>query len=289
MHKLRVTLPINQATPPSPSFGFNSDGTSAVAARLSIFWGAWSRAGLPPGTPACGAGAAATSRGVVGVNIGKNKDGNAVADYVAGTRALSGLADYLVVNVSSPNTPGLRVLQGREALTQLLGAVRDARDAMPWARHARAPPPLFVKIAPDLSDEDLADVAAVVTAVGIDGVIVSNTTLARPPTLASPHAGEAGGLSGAPLRDRSTAVLARLYALTGGAVPLIGVGGVDSGDAAYTKIRAGASLVQLYSALAYEGPSLVQRINERLLERLRGDGFEHISQAIGADHRKGNE
>jgi len=237
--------------------GFNNDGLAAVQARLR---------GRDPAV-----------QGILGANLGKNKDSDdAVADYVAGVRALAPLADYLVVNVSSPNTPGLRALQGREPLAALLAAVRAARGGMR--------PPLLLKIAPDLTGADKADIAEVALAGGVDGLIVSNTTIARPAGLASPAAAQAGGLSGRPLFAPSTAVLADMYRLTGGRLPLIGVGGIASAEDAYAKIRAGASLLQLYTALVYQGPGLVVRIKQGLAQRLRADGFASLDSAVGADH-----
>jgi dihydroorotate dehydrogenase len=235
--------------------GFNNDGLEAVAARLRR----------------------RKRRGILGANLGKNKDSaDAAADYVAGVKALAPLADYLVVNVSSPNTPGLRALQGRDALAELLAAVGAARGG--------AHPPLLLKIAPDLTEADKADIAEVALAGGVDGLIVSNTTIARPPLLISPAAQETGGLSGRPLFAPSTAVLADIYRLTGGRLPLIGVGGIASADDAYAKIRAGASLLQLYTGLVYHGPGLVQRIKRGLAARLRADGFTRVADAVGADH-----
>ena len=241
--------------------GFNNDGIETVAARL---------AGRP-------------RRGIVGANIGQNKDSaDAIADYAACAARLAPLADYLVVNVSSPNTPGLRALQGRELLDRLLGAVKEARDkAVPSGTR----PPLLVKIAPDLAADDLRDIAEVAHALSIDGLIATNTTVARPPGLHDPHRNESGGLSGRPLFEPSTRVLARLYKLTGGRLPLIGAGGVASGREAYAKIRAGASLVQLYTALVYEGPDLVGRIKRDLASLLRRDGFTSVEAAVGADAR----
>lgn len=220
--------------------------------------------------------------GIVGVNLGKNKESaDAAADYAAGARALAPLADYLVINVSSPNTPGLRALQGRGALAGLVAAVIAARaEAAP-----AAPPPLLLKIAPDLTEADKHDIAEVALGSGLDGLIVSNTTIARPATLGSVHAGEAGGLSGRPLFAPSTAVLADMYRLTQGRLPLIGVGGIASGADAYAKIRAGASLVQLYTAMVYLGPGLVRRIQRELAVLLRADGFTTLAQAVGADLR----
>jgi dihydroorotate dehydrogenase len=239
--------------------GFNNDGLTAVAARLS--------AGQDG------------ARGILGANLGKNKDSaDAAADYVAGARALAPLADYLVVNVSSPNTPGLRALQGRAPLVALLAAVRGALDAV------GARTPLLLKIAPDLSEADRVDIAEVALDGRVDGLIVSNTTLARPPSLRSAAAAEAGGLSGRPLLAPSTAVLADMYRLTEGRLPLIGVGGIASAEDAYAKIRAGASLVQLYTALVYQGPGLIGRIKRGLAARLRIDGFARLADAVGTAH-----
>lgn len=252
-------LPADQAL--INRLGFNSDGLEVVAARL----------------------AGRTRKGIVGANIGQNKDSaDAVDDYAMGAARLSPLADYLVVNVSSPNTPGLRALQGRELLDRLLVQVKDARDkAVP----SGARPPLLVKIAPDLAADDLRGIAEVAHALSIDGLIATNTTIARPSGLKDPHRGEGGGLSGQPLFEPSTWVLARLYKLTGGKLPLVGAGGVGSGREAYAKIRAGASLVQLYTALVYQGPDLVGRIKRELADLLRRDGFSSVEAAVGADHR----
>jgi dihydroorotate dehydrogenase len=217
-------------------------------------------------------------RGIVGINLGRNKDStDAAADYVAGIRAFASMADYLVINVSSPNTPGLRALQGRQALADLLDAVRSA-----LATEGRQPP-LLVKIAPDLTSEDMTDIAAVALQSGIDGIIATNTTVSRPDSLADGQRGETGGLSGRPLLALSNTVLAEMYRLTGGRLPLIGVGGVASGADAYAKIRAGASLVQLYSAMVFEGPHLADRIRRELAALLRRDGFASVAEAVGAD------
>ncbi len=217
-------------------YGFNSEGLEAAAARLL--------ARRRAADVAAAGDAGAAPRGLLGVNLGKNKTSpDAGADYAAGVTALARFADYLVVNVSSPNTPGLRALQGRKELDALLRSVLQARAALDWG--GRPPPPLLLKIAPDLTAADLADVAAVAVARGVDGIICTNTTLARPPQVASlPHGLETGGLSGAPLMGPSTEVLRELYRLTKGRVPLVGAGGVCSGADAYAKIRAGASLVQ---------------------------------------------
>ncbi len=240
--------------------GFNSRGAAAVAERLAR-WRARRRAGI------------------VGVNLGKNRDSkNAVADYAEGARLLGAAADYLVINVSSPNTPGLRALQGRGELETLIDGVRGALQTS-----GRGPPPLLLKIAPDLEPADLADIAAVAEQRRIDGLIATNTTVARPGRLVGHHRGEAGGLSGRPLFEPATRVLAELYRLTGGRIPMIGVGGVASGADAYAKIRAGASLVQLYTGLVYGGPGLVTSIKGELAALLRRDGFARLNQAVGAD------
>lgn len=243
--------------------GFNNGGLEAARKRLEAF-----RQGHPG--PAAG--------GVVGVNLGKNKEtADAAGDYVLGAIALGPLADYLVVNVSSPNTPGLRALQGRGELEDLLGRVLDALPD--------PAPPLLLKIAPDLTEADKADIAAVCLDIGVSGIIATNTTITRPESLKGAARRETGGLSGHPLFEPSTAVLRDLYRLTEGRLPLIGVGGVASGSDAYRKIRAGASLVQLYTALIYRGPGLVARIKTELARLLREDGFESVSAAVGADHR----
>lgn len=222
--------------------------------------------------------------GIVGVNLGKNKTTeDAAADYALGAEKLSPLADYLVINVSSPNTPGLRALQDKAELANLVTATLEARDK---ALGENRKPPLLVKIAPDLNSDDLDDIATLALETNIDGLIVSNTTIARPESLKHQDvAKEMGGLSGKPLFEMSTAVLADVYKRTEGKIPLIGVGGVSSGRDAYAKIRAGASLVQLYSALAYHGPSLIPSIKRELSTCLAQDGFENVMQAIGADHR----
>ncbi len=231
--------------------GFNNDGLEAFAARLDR---------RPPGV-------------VVGANLGANKEAeDRIADYETGLRRLGNRADYLTVNVSSPNTPGLRGLQTVEALEPLLARIRAAR---PTDR------PVFLKIAPDLSGEDIGRIVEASLAHGLDGLIVSNTTLDRPDTLMSAHAGEAGGLSGAPLQARATMALAAAVEASGGRLPLIAVGGISDGAGAYARIRAGASAVQLYSALIFEGPGLVRRIKRDLAARLRADGFSTVAEAVG--------
>ncbi|WP_119167566.1 quinone-dependent dihydroorotate dehydrogenase [Algihabitans albus] len=239
--------------------GFNNEGIAGAEPRLRAF-----RADPTPG--------------VLGVNLGKNKQGEARADYGAGTRALAPHADYLVINVSSPNTPGLRALQGRAELEGLIAAVR--------AELPDPPPPLVLKIAPDLTEADKRDIAEVALA-SLDGLIVSNTTLARPESLDDEQRQESGGLSGRPLFDPSTRLLAEMYRLTEERIPLIGVGGVEDGATAYAKIRAGASLVQLYTALIYQGPDLVRRIKRELADLLKQDGFAQVGEAVGADAGKG--
>lgn len=214
---------------------------------------------------------------IVGVNLGKNRDSDdAVADYAEGIRRAATVADYLVVNVSSPNTPGLRELQCRASLQTLLVPLLRARDE----RRRRVP--LLVKIAPDLSPEEREDIASVALAAGVDGLIVSNTTVDRPAGLVSANAIEPGGLSGRPLIAASTTLLADMYRLTRGGLPLIGVGGVASAAEAYQKIRAGACLVQLYTALVFAGPGLVTDIKVGLVELLRRDGFTCVADAVGA-------
>ena len=235
-------------------YGFNSEGLAAVAGRLRA------RAGRS---------------GIVGVNVGANgESGDPAADYVEGIEKLEGLAAYFVVNVSSPNTPGLRSLQARDALDALLGRIARARGG------DRRRTPLLVKISPDLSDEECGEIADVTLSRGVDGLIVGNTTTDRPP-LRSAHREEAGGLSGAPLFEPSTRLLSRMYRLTEGRLTLVGAGGIASGRDAYDKIRAGASLVQLYTALVFEGPGLIVRIKRELAELMAADGCDDVSQAVG--------
>jgi dihydroorotate dehydrogenase len=220
--------------------------------------------------------------GILGINLGKNKETpDAAADYEIGAARLGPLADYVVINVSSPNTPGLRALQGKVPLQDL---VHRTHIALAAACPGKAPP-LLLKIAPDLTGLDLEDIAEVALLGELAGLIVTNTTIARPAGLDPRYAQEAGGLSGRPLFAPSTEILRRVYRLTQGKLPLIGVGGIASGADAYAKIRAGASLVQLYSALVFEGPGLVRRIKHELLACLERDGLPSISAAIGIDQR----
>ena len=236
--------------------GFNNAGLEAFAGRLLVGRGG----------------------GIVGANIGANKaQTDQAADYVAGLKRLWGLCDYFTINISSPNTPGLRALQTKAALEDLLGRLAEARDSLPAAGLV----PMFLKVAPDLEEGEPEAIVETCLTFGISGIIVSNTTVARP-TLSSAAAGETGGLSGAPLMAPSTAMLARFAEAAGGRLPLIGVGGIASGADAYAKIRAGASAVQLYSALVFEGPGLVTRIKRDLAQRLRADGFASVAAAVGA-------
>jgi dihydroorotate dehydrogenase len=215
--------------------------------------------------------------GVVGANIGANKDSaDRIGDYVTGLKRLWGLADYFTVNVSSPNTPGLRALQTGEALAGLLGRIAETRGGLTGSA------PIFLKVAPDLSEADAEEIAEAAGAHGVDGIVVGNTTLSRPAGLKSRWREEAGGLSGAPLTELSIRVLGWFHAASRGRLALIGVGGIGSGADAYAKIRAGASAVQLYSALVFEGPGLVTRIRRDLAARLRADGFASVAEAVGA-------
>lgn len=220
--------------------------------------------------------------GIVGANIGKNKDSaNAIADYVEGFTCVAPLADYVTVNISSPNTAGLRDLQGEEELTSLLSSLQQTRADLQASGALSNPVPILVKIAPDLTSPQLEAVARVARQLGVDGLIVSNTTISRPPGLTGEYAAETGGLSGRPLFPASTATLRALYRLTEGAVPLIGVGGISSGADAYEKIRAGASLIQLYTGFIYRGPGLIARIHAELAGLLARDGFSSVAEAVG--------
>ena len=247
-------------------FGFNSEGLAAFAQRL-----AERRKG-------------AHAPGIVGANVGKNRDSaDAAADYAKGVATVTPAADYIVVNLSSPNTPGLRGLQARAPIEDLLRRALAARAGA--ASVAGRPPPLLAKVGPDLDDGQLQDIADVALATGIDGLIVGNTTLARSATLRSRDRDEAGGLSGKPLMAPSTACLRQFYRVTAGRIPIIGCGGVASGADAYAKIRAGASLVQLYTALVFRGPGLAATIKRDLAKLLRADGFSHVGEAVGVDER----
>ncbi len=236
--------------------GFNNDGMALVHQRLAR---------------------RARTGGIVGVNVGANKDAvDRIADYVAGVTAMRDVADYLTINISSPNTPGLRGLQEGAALAELLSAVQQARG--------EGDPPIFLKVAPDLQPAEIDAICRLAIAHRLDGLIVSNTTISRP-ALRSKHGGEAGGLSGAPLRDLAQQRLADFRKASGGAITLIGVGGIASAADAFARIRAGASLVQLYSAMVYAGPGLPMQINRDLAALLAREGISKISDAIGMDVR----
>jgi dihydroorotate dehydrogenase len=242
-------------------FGFNSRGLAPFVARLRQ---------------------RNQQLGIVGANVGKNKDTeDAAADYEKGIEAVCAYADYLVCNVSSPNTPGLRGLQARDEIEKLLARVLAARSRS--AGTAKRPPPLLAKVGPDLTAEEVRDIAQVALAAGIDGLIVGNTTVNRPAGLQSRFRNETGGLSGRPLFRHANACLSAMYRYTQGRIPIIGCGGIASGADAYAKIRAGASLVQLYSALVFDGPELLERILTELASCLRSDGFASVAEAVGVD------
>ena len=214
------------------------------------------------------------SHGVIGVNVGANKDSaDRIADYARGVRAMAGVAGYLAINISSPNTPGLRGLQDEGALGELLSAVRESRTA--------GGPPVFLKVAPDLGDGDPERIARAAIDHGIDALIIANTTVSRPP-LKSRHAGETGGLSGEPLKALALDALRRFRTASGGQLPLIGVGGIATAEDAWLRIRAGASLVQLYTGMVYQGPWIARRIARGLAERVESAGFASIAEAVGS-------
>jgi dihydroorotate dehydrogenase len=241
--------------------GFNSAGLDVAERNLKAF-------------------RARRVHGIVGVNLGKNKTSeDAAGDYELGVTRLAPLADYLVLNVSSPNTPGLRALQSRADLEALTSRVRAARDRL----HFTDLPPILLKIAPDLTEEDMSDIAQVALGPSIDGLIISNTTIERPVSLCSPNAAEKGGLSGRPLFRMSTERLRYMYRLTGGQVPLIGVGGVESAETAIAKFRAGACLIELYTSLIYQGPTLITDVIQGLEQHLRAHDISRISDLIGRD------
>ena len=245
--------------------GFNSAGLDVVAGRLERWLRKHGRSTCP-----------------LGVNIGVNQDSaDPARDYAAGLARVAALADYVAVNVSSPNTPGLRAWQAGDALHRLLAALADAHGRLD------RPPPILLKLAPEIEDDDLAALLEAIRGAPIAGLILTNTTTARPPGLVSRERKEEGGLSGPPLGPRALEVLRSAYALSGGQLPLIGVGGIDSAEAAYDRIRAGASLVQLYTSLQYRGPSLIGEITQGLARLLAADGFASLAQAVGADHRAG--
>jgi dihydroorotate dehydrogenase len=268
-----TVTPLAQAGNPRPRL-FRLTGDQAVINRMGF-----NNGGLEPFAQRLSARKG--RRGIVGANIGANKDAtDRIQDYVTGLTRLWGLSDYFTANISSPNTPGLRALQTKAALEELLGRLAEARAGLK-AQSGRDYP-IFLKVAPDLEDGEVEAIVETVIGAGLDAVIVSNTTIARPETLKSPLAVESGGLSGAPLLGPSTEVLKRFHAAAGGRVALIGAGGIASGADAYAKIRAGAQAVQLYSALVYGGPGLVARIKRELAARLRADGFAAVQDAVGA-------
>jgi dihydroorotate dehydrogenase len=234
--------------------GFNNRGQAAALARLDR----------------------RRRRGIVGVNVGANKDSaDKIADYIAGVTAMLGVADYLTINISSPNTPGLRALQDKGALDELLAGAIEARGAGP---------PLFLKVAPDLTPAEIDDVARIAIERRIDALIVGNTTISRP-SLISKHRGEGGGLSGAPLKALALARLRDFRKATGGAMPLIAAGGIENGVDAFDRIRAGASLVQFYSALVFHGPGLVEEILGELRRLCALHGFARLTDAVGTESR----
>lgn len=236
--------------------GFNNKGLEAFAGRL----------------------AARPRRGVVGANLGANKESSdRIGDYVAGLKRLWGLSDYFTVNISSPNTPGLRDLQSRAALEELCGRLAEARAGLRGGKDY----PIFLKVAPDIAESEVGEIVHIVANAGFNGIIVSNTTITRPETLRSADRGEAGGLSGAPLMERSTHMLRLFHQANDRHLALIGAGGVASGADAYAKIRAGACAVQLYTALVYGGPGLVGRIKRELAQQVRADGFASVFEARG--------
>jgi dihydroorotate dehydrogenase len=238
--------------------GFNSAGQAAALARLLK----------------------RRSSGIVGINIGANKGSpDPVVDYVAGISCFYDVASYFTVNISSPNTPGLRDLQAPASLDNLLARVLDTREKFVAAGRPRRP--VVVKLAPDIAEADLEPIVRVLTHRGADGIAVSNTTLARTDLRDAALAKEAGGLSGRPLFHRSTVMLARVYVLTGGRIPLIGIGGIDSAAAAIAKVEAGASLLQLYTGLVYEGPGLVTRIKQDLVAHLQREKLARVGEATG--------
>lgn len=241
--------------------GFPNGGLRVFKPNLERFLGSPSRPG-----------------GVVGINIGMNKtQENPAEDYCHLIRELAPLADYLTVNISSPNTPGLRDLQSKEPLTVLIGEMKDALSQT-CPQNA---PALVIKLAPDLTDQQQEDIAAVLVNTKVDGVILSNTTLDRPDYLSEGLSEQTGGLSGTPVRDKSTLIIRNFYRLTSGKLPIIGVGGISNAEHAYEKIKAGASVVQLYTGMIYEGPNIARNIQSGLIELMDKDGHKNITDAVG--------
>ncbi len=238
--------------------GFNNGGLDLYAARLK---------------------ARRQNLGIVGANLGANKNSDdRINDYLIGLERLWGVPDYFTINISSPNTPGLRALQGADEMDELLGRIAQTRAAL---TKDGSNTPVFLKVAPDLDSAQIERIVEQALTYKMDALIVSNTTIARPQNLQSPHSGESGGLSGAPLFEPSTKILSEFYAASAGRIDLIGVGGIGSGAQAYAKIRAGAKAVQLYSALVFSGPALVNQINTDLAKHLAADGFSSVSDAVG--------
>ncbi|MGE5704313.1 MAG: quinone-dependent dihydroorotate dehydrogenase [Clostridia bacterium] len=243
--------------------GFNNHGAAAAAQHLANY----RQAGIP-----------------VGINIGKNKvtpNEEAASDYQKCLDALYRYGHYFVINISSPNTPNLRDLQETESLRQLLRAIRQKAGQL--EAEGMEAKPILLKVAPDMSDEQMHDVVKAAVEEGAAGIIATNTTLSREPVKNHPNAGQAGGLSGRPLTERSTTWVKEIYQTVGSQVPIVGVGGIFDGDDAYAKIRAGASLIQVYSGMAYQGPAIAKQINQRLVQLLERDGFATIQQAVGVD------
>lgn len=265
--EIGTLTPLPQQGNPRPRL-FRLEEDRAVINRMGF-----NNGGLDSALPRA---AAAKRRGVLGINVGANKDTtDRIADYRTAVTKAAQVADYVTINISSPNTPGLRGLQHGAALAELLAAADEARR-LPIQR-----PPLFLKVAPDLEPAAIDEIARAAIEHNIDGLIVSNTTVSRP-ALRSPLAGEAGGLSGAPLTTLARQRLADFRAATGGALPLISAGGIGDAEEAYARIRAGASLIQLYSAMVFEGPGLPRRITRGLARLLKRDGFDHVADAVGA-------
>lgn len=251
-------------------YGFNSDGHDEVFHRIQTLR-----------KDAQGAGT------VIGVNLGKNKEStDSTNDYVLGVEKFAPVADYLVINISSPNTPGLRDLQHQNHLKELLSNVIGKRNAITANGHRHVP--IFLKLAPDLTNDEVNQIAKVIRQKGcaVDGVVVSNTTVERQSGLMSDKKNEIGGLSGAPLTDRSTELIREMYRLTGGKVPIIGVGGVFSGKDAYDKILAGASVVQIYSSFIYHGPPVVSKIKRELDCLLKENNYGNVAEAVGKGAKK---
>ena len=260
-------------------YGFNSDGHELVYQRLANLQSKYSNTSSEHHLK--------QRKPIIGINLGKNKSSpvDSVDDYVEGVHKFGAIADYLVINISSPNTSGLRSLQERDQMKRLIKEVMKARDSLPSSNQSKKPP-VVIKIAPDLSKEDKKDIATVVMSSDykIDGLIVSNTTTSRPSSLQNGSKSETGGLSGSPLKDLSTQAIFDMYQLTNGKIPIIGVGGVSSGQDAFDKIAAGASLIQLYTSFIYIGPPVAAKINNELEQILQNKGFSHLQQAIGSAH-----